>query len=152
MKGIGRLFRLNRVIPLLTILGASVSITLPLFTGIKLSTAENIIIALLGLLAIDALTERLSVLEKIETKLSNLSVKQALKPRSQMISVEDQAANATDIGIVAISGVSLGYRHVDFFEKKLKQGCKIRIILLDPDSPAVPTWKIQSKTSTFAAN
>ena len=57
------------------------------------------------------------VLEKIETKLNNLSVMQTLMPRSQMISVEEQAANATEIAVGAISGISLGYRHVDFFEK-----------------------------------
>jgi membrane protein implicated in regulation of membrane protease activity len=41
----------NRLIPLLTILGAGTAIVLSLLGVIKLSVAENIIIALLALLA-----------------------------------------------------------------------------------------------------
>jgi hypothetical protein len=60
----------SRFIPLLTILGAGTAIIFSLFGIIGLSVAENIILALLALLAVDALIERLSILERIETKLS----------------------------------------------------------------------------------
>jgi len=49
-------------------------LVLSLIQVVTLSLAEGIIIALLGLLAIDGLTERINLLEKIETKLSGLSI------------------------------------------------------------------------------
>ena len=51
----------NRLVPLLTILGAGTVLTLSLLGAIAFNLFENITIALLALLAVDALTERLSV-------------------------------------------------------------------------------------------
>ncbi|MCL4295057.1 MAG: hypothetical protein KJ077_04990 [Anaerolineae bacterium] len=130
----------SRLIPLLTILGAGVALILSLLGLINLSVAENIVIALLGLLAIDALSERLSLLERIEKKLSNLSVEQTLRTRNDIPSLEEQAGYASEICILAVSGITL-VRHIAFFESKLRDGCKIRIVLLDPDGPSLQTWK-----------
>ncbi|MCP3683266.1 MAG: hypothetical protein GY861_11310, partial [bacterium] len=142
-------FNPNRLIPLLTILGAGTAIVLSFLGVIVLSTAENIIIALLALLAIDALTERLSILERIESRISNLSTGQTLTSRMEIPAVEEQAAKASEICVVAISGISLSVRYFAFFERKIKQGCKIRIILLNPDTTSLQTWDLQSKITNI---
>jgi hypothetical protein len=132
--------RPSRLIPLLTILGAGTVIVISLLGFINLSISENIVIALLGLLAIDALSERLSLLERIENKLSSLSVEQKLRTRNEIPSLEEQAGHASEICMLAVSGITL-VRHIAFFEGKLRNGCKIRIVLLDPDGPSLQTWK-----------
>lgn len=132
----------SRLVPLLTILGAGTAIILSLLGIIGLSVAENIILALLALLAIDALTERLSVLEKIENKLSSLSSGQQLRTRNELPSVETQAAYASEICIIAISATSVLAQNLHFFEKKVKSSCKLRVILLNPDSSSLQTFNL----------
>jgi len=65
--------RPSRLVPLLTILAAGVAIVLSFLKLIQLSVAEEIVIALLALLAVDALNERLSLLERMRAKLGDLS-------------------------------------------------------------------------------
>ena len=60
--------RPSRLVPVIAILGAGIAITLSLLKVINLSIAEDIVIALLALLAVYALTERLDLLERIERK------------------------------------------------------------------------------------
>jgi hypothetical protein len=64
---------------------------------IKLSMAENIIIALLALLAVDALSERLNILERVDAKLSNLAVGQTLRRRRDIPTPTSHARHATEI-------------------------------------------------------
>lgn len=140
----------NRLIPLLTILGAGTALVLSLLGVIVLSISENIIIALLALLAVDALTERLSVLERIETKIANLSQGKILRSRAEIPPLEEQAGTASEICIVAISGISLSLRYFAFLEKKIRSGCKVRIVLLNPDPNGVglQAWDLQSRITT----
>jgi len=54
-------------------LAAGVAIVLSFLKLIQLSVAEEIVIALLALLAVDALNERLSLLERMRAKLGDLA-------------------------------------------------------------------------------
>ncbi len=135
----------NRLIPLLTILGAGLSIVLSLLGIIKLNIAENIIIALLALLAVDALTERLSVLEKIEARLSKLTAEQSLKKRSEILTPIEHGPQASEICIAVIHGGSVITPYTGFYESRIRDGCKIRVILLDPGAEAVQTWILRSR-------
>lgn len=132
----------SRLIPLLTILGAGTAIILSLFGITGLSVAENIILALLALLAVDALTERISILEKIETRLSSLSGGQQLRTQAEIPSVEKHAGYASEICVIAISAASLLLRNIPFFEKMVKNGCKMRVILLNPNSSSLQTLNL----------
>ena len=58
-------FRLSLIIAILTIMGAGSAVVLSLLKIIDLTRAEEIIVTLIGLIAIDALIERLHILEKI---------------------------------------------------------------------------------------
>jgi len=137
-----RWFRPSRLIPLLTILGAGTAIILSSLKVLRLDTSEEIVIALLALLAGDALSERLGLLENIEARLNSLPVRRGLVTKADIPSVEAQAYYTSEICIVAISAISLLIRNQGFMESKLKRGCNMRIILLDPDSPSFQTWSL----------
>ncbi len=136
-----------RLLPLLTILGAGIAIVFDLLKIINLTTAEQIIIALLALIAIDALNERLTILEKIETKLSNLSVQQTLMTRSEMLSVVEHGKQASEMCLLAVHATSVIAPNLGFLKGKLQTGCKIRIILLDPEADAVQILDAQKSTT-----
>jgi len=131
----------SRVVPLLTILGAGITNALSLFGLLRLSTSESIIIALLGLLAIDALVERKSILEKVESLLNGPSSKQALKTRAEILTPPNHAQAATEICILGLHGATGITPYVGFYEQKLREGCKIRIILVDPSSSVIDLWE-----------
>jgi len=138
----------NRIIPLLTILLAGSTGVLSIFNLFKISPVEGIIIALLVLLAVDGLTERLSILEKIESQLGSYTMGEKLRSRSQLLSPEEMASTASEIAFVGVSGISIFINNLGFFEKKIKAGCKLRFILLDPNSPSLQTWNLLSKVTT----
>jgi len=129
-----RRFRLSHIIGILTISGAGCAIILSLLKIIDLTRAEEIIITLLGLIAIDALIERLHILEKIESKLDREKYKGILRKRVDIITPDKMAKNASSIHALTISAYSIGVPYIDFYENKLKEGCDIRFILLDPNS------------------
>lgn len=135
-------FRPSRLVPLLTILGAGVAIVLSLLQILQLSTAEGIIIALLALLTVDALNERLSLLEKIESRLSNLPAGQILKKRPDILSPVEHAKQASEIWIDIVSGSSVIPPYLGFYESKLKDGCNIRVVVLNPKGPSLPAWNL----------
>lgn len=129
-----RRFRLSHIIGILTISGAGCAIILSLLKIIDLTRAEEIIITLIGLIAIDALIERLNILEKIESKLDLQQYKPALRKRVEVITPDKMAKNASSFYVMAISACSIAIPYVELYESKLKEGCNIRIILLSPKS------------------
>lgn len=137
----------SRLIPLMTILGAGLAVVLSLLKLIDLSTADEIIIALLALVAVDALNERLNILEKIESRLRDIDSTQGLKGRYEMQNPVQQAGNASEICLCVIHGTTVIFPYVGFYATRMKEGCNIRIILLSPDSPAVGLINLRSKHS-----
>ncbi len=75
--------KISRLIPLVTVLVALAIGILTLLNRFQTSLAEGIIITLLALLATDTLIE-LSLLEKIESKVSALAYKTSLPSRPHM--------------------------------------------------------------------
>lgn len=130
-----RRFRLSHIIAILTILGSGCAIILSLLKIMELTRAEEIIITLLGLIAIDALIERLHILEKIESKLDKEQYKPILRRRVEILPPDKLAKNASSIYVLAISAYSIiSGKYPDFYKSKLKEGCYIKFILLSPDS------------------
>ncbi len=72
-----------------------------------------------------------------------------LKGRADLQPLEEQIKNASEIVIVAISANSLIGAHYALLENKLKDGCKLRVALLDPKSPAVNIWNTLAKETTI---
>jgi hypothetical protein len=113
--------------------------------GLKF-TDQQVILALLAFLGIDALVERLDILTNIEEKVvavqksitPKYSASLFLKKRRNFPRMEQLINEAsTDIWV---SGISLDTMITlrDSFETKLKQGCKIHFLALKPNGQAFP--------------
>lgn len=138
-----RLFSLRNVAPLLVIMVAIVGGLGIRPLGISV-TSEQIIMALLAFLAIDALVERLELLTNIEREIQ--LIRKALRPTvtseaffkkrdpRRVEGLIDQSRREIWIaGITLDTMVTL----IDLFRVKLKEGCKIRILALSPDGAAL---------------
>ncbi|MBM3179582.1 MAG: hypothetical protein FJZ86_04435 [Chloroflexi bacterium] len=148
-----RLFSLRNIAPLLIILGAIIgSLGLQPF-GITF-TSNQIIMALLAFLAIDALVERLEILTRVEQDIQN--IKKSLIPRSTSNTffkkrdyqglehlIDEARIEIWIAGITLDSITSL----VDRLREKAKQGCNIRILALSPNGIA-----LQEMAKYFASN
>jgi hypothetical protein len=138
-------FSPSRLIPNLAILVAVLAIVLTALGIVQLTLPEGIIIGLLALLAFDAKGERLKILEKIKDELEKLQLANVLRKSDSLPPVPQQAANATEICILAISGISLAVTQGGFFQKRIKdQKCKIRVLILDWECDALKVWVLQS--------
>lgn len=140
-------FKVSRLIPSLTILGAGASTVSSVFGLVKLTIPETIIIALLALLAVDSLVERISLLERLENKIGSLASSQPLKRRASLPKPPDYARHASEICVLGVSAHYVISQFTSFYESKLRGGCNLRIILLDPSGPSLETWKLQSQSN-----
>ncbi len=102
-----------------------------------------ITLAVLGLLAISNLINRhhfgiqLNELKGISTPL--------LKNRSELPSLYDCGQSASEIVIIGMTLIGVINPYLDFFEQKMRDGCKLRFLLLDPESPATEIFGKISK-------
>jgi hypothetical protein len=135
--------KLSNLIPLVIILTGITAVSLSLLGEIKLTIPEGIIISLLSLLAFDALTERLSILWRIEKHVKETSIPQFIKSRTEIKPFSEYAQNASEICIAAVSAIAICPQNINFFVEKLKNGCNIKIVLLNPESHSIETLHIQ---------
>ncbi|MCW4055392.1 MAG: hypothetical protein NWE82_01265 [Candidatus Bathyarchaeota archaeon] len=135
-------FRPSHLIPLLTILGAGAAIVLSLFKLITLSIAEDVTIALLALLAVDALGERLGLLDRIETHVVDLSRKLESRPsadellllRDELPSFLSQIQKGDDIWVAGRSLAILLNNYSNQIQEATKSGKRFRFMIVDPDN------------------
>jgi hypothetical protein len=71
-----------------------------------------------------------------------------LRSRSQLVPARELAQTASEIAFVGVSGISVLVNDLGFLEQKIKTGCKLRFILLDPNSPSVQTWNLLASVTT----
>jgi hypothetical protein len=107
--------------------------------------APRVIIAVLGILAFGLLAERLGYLDRMEQKINDLSKAKVtfLRTPTGWADFEDYCESAKDIFISGGTLYALLHRYADRFEEMARRGCRIRIILLNPDNaalPAVAAW------------
>jgi hypothetical protein len=105
----------------------------------------SVILAVLAVLASAMLAERIGYFERFEQVLEE--IKQGRGLRLQVpVGWEDFERYAEAAKDISVSGGSLAQlvpRYKDFFGQKAKSGCKLRFILLDPNSAtleAVARW------------
>jgi len=137
-------WRLSRLVPLLTITGAAAFLLCASFGLVKLRLAEGVLIGLLSLVAVDALVERISILERLERSMGDGGRIQPLRKRDVIPSPDRFARQASSIHVLAVSGISIARRYEHFFRQKLSEGCRIEFLLLKPDSTLVEIWKKQN--------
>lgn len=140
---------LARTVPIATIVGAATAVLSAQLGFLKFSAAEQIVIGLMALIAIDSLVERLGILARIEESIKLVCGAPSLRRRSEIIHPVTQAASASTIDVLAVSGISLFAQNQGFYLRKLREGARMRVILLDPNSPALPTHAYQAGQSTI---
>lgn len=106
----------------------------------------SVILAALGVLAISALKSEYHTGELLRRLTA--STGEQLQDRSGLLPVREFAQAASEISFLGVSGISVLLNDLGFFERKIKEGCKLRFILLDPDSPALQTWNLLTKVTT----
>ena len=135
-------FSLSRIIPLLTVSTAGIVGVLSLFGYLPLSAPESVIIVLLALLAVDSLIERTGILERIDNKLNAIEAKPVLLLGPDYSDYVEATKQASEIWLLAVSAKEVVGQYCNFFLEMLKKGCNIRIILLNPNCPAIKTWDL----------
>lgn len=129
-----KLFRLDKILPLATIIGAVTAIILSLIGILNLNLESNIIIALIGLIAIDSLSERLSILSRIEDYMKrNPNDICTLQSRSTIQKPTEIGKNASDIYILSLHGNSVITPYLNFYNEKLEKGTNMNVILVSPN-------------------
>lgn len=136
---IHRLVSLRNVVPLLIITGAFIGTVDPTILGLQ---PDQLLPALLAFLAIDALVERLELLNNIEQdikilKKSTLGARDFLRYRIDFPRLETIINNAKKEIWVSGIGLDTMVTVVGVFQSKLKKGFKLRFLALDPDSAAI---------------
>jgi hypothetical protein len=107
-------------------------------------------LAVLALLGITSLGTRFFIEEKIKSisgKTTN-----GLLTRAEIPPLEDRGKNAAEIIIVGTTLYTAVIPNLDFFENKLKNGCKLKFLLLDPRSQAASTFSLTTKVPNQVAN
>lgn len=130
----------ERAVAVVTILIAATVEILAALHVLKFELQDHIIILLLGLLAVDSLTERMQVLEKLSRQLEGSPAASPLRRRAELPPVREQTEAASEMLILAVSGVALLEGHFQTFRRRLEMGCNVRIVLLEPNSSFVNTW------------
>jgi hypothetical protein len=141
MQKLRQLVEFRNIVPLLAItLAFLATVGIPQRWGFD---TDHIILALLGVLALDTAVERLGYLRKIENSIKSLSVTRnkplflsrtaldAEEPFTQFI------AKGQDVLIAGLSLVSTIGPLRTHFKKIAQQGTKLRFLLLDPESPCL---------------
>src|SRR5271157_5948153 len=112
----------------LTILLAIVVSFLGVFGIVKFEIISAAILATLGLLASSLLTIRRSVRPTLDDLFNT---------RAQLPTFEEQLADAQSIDICGMSLLAVATQHRGFLLEKVARGCKIRLLLLNPDNESL---------------
>lgn len=137
-----RLISLRNVIPFLIIVGAFLGTFTPTPFGLG---RDQLLLALLAFLAIDALVERLELLTNIEQDVeklkksmeSQMGIRDFLRYRKDFPRLEHIIASAKRE--IWVSGFALDamVTFVGIFQSRLKEGLKLRFLAIDPDGDAI---------------
>jgi len=141
---IKRIFRRENIIAILLFLGALLGLMgAPQSIGI---TPDQITLALLALLGVDMLVEKLGYLDRIETHIRDLfsriepqsSVDCLLHPRSELTSFSTWLQQASDIWVSGMALNALIRNHgAEILEEAKGGGTRFRFLLVDPDKPSI---------------
>jgi hypothetical protein len=97
-----------------------------------MTIVDGIVIAFLPLLAIDALIERISLLEKIDEKVDRWPEIELLADRSKLVRMKELAENAMEICASGSSLISIKPSYGAFDIQGLREGCNLRFCCWRP--------------------
>lgn len=136
----------RRLIPLLTALVSFGVDLLGVLQVLSVTLVEGIILFVLGMLATDAVTERLGFFARIEKRVKKIerhmtpriSAEFFFKDRESLQKIEERVEEAkNEICMTGISLTEIIGTHLSLLQKKLDEGCRVKLLLLNPYSETV---------------
>jgi len=148
-----QIFRRENIINVLIIAAAVVTVfEVPQSVGVG---EEKILLALLGLLALDGLIEKTAYLERIEEGLKSIRNIVSANPNAVSLTSRDalppfseSVSGANNVFVFAISAHSLVGQHYTVILNALKEGTHFRFVLVSPDNQALEAAPLASASST----
>jgi len=131
----------ERLVPLGTVIGAFIALLLAGLGILTISIPEGIMLSLLGLLAADALVERMGILERIQHRLELIDQSEETEPRLMWEPdilrdepFEKYLRGANELFVSGGSLIGLFREQREVIERWLSQtpDAKLRLILVDP--------------------
>jgi hypothetical protein len=152
--------KIGRLVPLLTILTATVVGILSFLGHFQVTMAEVVIIALLTLLSFDALVERLSLLEKIDTRLEKLPKPEQLfssnillqsaqqcglmriharsrEAHDELLQQLESSTRQVDLQGLTISDLVHKDEWLRIMKQRIASGIQVRIVIISPENPSL---------------
>jgi hypothetical protein len=130
----------KRLVPLGTALFALGAEVAHVFGLAPTLDVEAVVLFVLALLALDALVERVGIVERIERHLSRLETPSVLRDRAELVKIDELAFGADELAACGATLFSLVPQQHDFLLKKLNAGMSMRFVVLDSKSPAWQIW------------
>lgn len=162
MNSIKKIFKRENILVLSLILVAFLGIFgIPQILGIN---AEQIILLLFGVLALDMLIERLGYLDRIENKLAELaskiqpifSVDSMLLSREKMGSFEEQLIEGDNIWIASRTLHAFMKSYVVSIQKAAQKGKKFRFLIVNPENlhalESIAVTRVESNVSFLSSS
>ena len=81
-------------------------------------------------------------------KFSQQAMANFLRDRSEILPLKEFGQTASELIAIGISHIGLLQTQLGFFEQKLREGCRLRFVLLDPDSSSLQSWNLIATVST----
>jgi len=143
MNAIRKLFKRENILVLSLLFVALLSIVgVPQSLGI---TSEQILLLLIGVLALDTLIERLGYLDRIETQITELNNKlepqikidMIFRPREELGSFEDCLVDGENIWVASGTLKSFLHHYANQIQKAAKSGKRFRFLIINPDNHTV---------------
>ncbi len=154
-----KIFKRENILILVLIVGAILGIVgLPQKIGI---TTDQLVLGLLGVLAVDTLIERLGYLERIENRITELKNKLEVKTsadnlfrtRSELPAMTTWLTQYDEICFLGVNLNAIVHSYTRQIEEGAKNGKHFRFILVDPESNSPwDTVAARSFTEPNAAN
>lgn len=138
-----KIFKRENILILTLILGAVLGIIgIPQYIGI---TSDQLLLALLGVLAVDTLVERLGYLERIEKQITKIESKletkvsadDLLHPRSEIPPMTLWLTKYDEIWLAGISLHTIVHSYGRQIESAAQSGKRLRFLLANPENTAL---------------
>ncbi len=120
----------GRILPIITIAGAGIAALYIWFGKITTTPIENIMLALLTLLSVDSLSERITILEKLRIRLDELRTQKLFEDKSEIESFSKFTRHSEEIICIGVSLLSICLNDISFLKEKVRAGAKIKFIIL----------------------
>jgi hypothetical protein len=143
MNVLKKLFKRENILVLILIFVALLSVVgVPQILGI---TSDQILLLLIGVLALDTLIERLGYLDRIESQIAELGSKlkpqikidMIFRPREELGSFEDCLVDGENIWIASGTLKSFLHHYANQIQRAAKNGKRFKFLIINPENQTI---------------